>query len=968
MMLCLAAVAMVLSVGFVGSAAGAGAASGDIIVIGDQVGLFSGSIANATGYNPYQPGPAAGVPTVTVDPAGHTVTLAVNDAGRAATITLAWPMRPGAWQFGLNQANPEQHATLTRAAEGCTFTSGTLDVHRAEVAPDGGVAVLSADVKGSCANYWGGPYAGAAVRIGDPDPARAVSIPRAQPASISTGALAGTVVRHQVSVRNDGGKPWKVSAVGTGSSSGWTPLFRVEAGSDCTGVTLAPGQQCSVWVSATAPTYFIYEHLVVTGDAAAILVVPLRLEGYPPVAPPTGASTLPGRLATTVSWEAPSSQPQVGYRLYDTTGGQRTRVASAGKAETSMIAPGSGARRLALVAANGQFAESPDVVLDVPAVTSEVVTNDVYAASVAFATDLPGARPRPTTAERVSLDPSRTRWVTGRRSNVSVCRVDTEVCTPVPGTATTSPATDPQDAVWLPDGTIAFIRGASPELRTLWVVRTDGSGLRKVSAIPDRWHLAAAPSGFEVIVRSTLGTGSVERVRLSDGLKIIVPGTSSVDDFTVSNRGLIVVERRIDMSATRGRRTTTVMNLDGSGARVLALPAGDNRNVTFDPTGTRLAFSLFTGEYEASVWVANADGSSARPLSSAISSWVIGLAWSVDNRATPTASLGGPTYSGPYATFAVGATDADDPVGSLRRECRLDAASAWTSCPATLVIKGLAAGNHTVYARVTDPSGRQSAIVSRTWPVVTRLSDFNRDGLTDLVTRDSLGRLWLYPGNGAGSFQTRRLIGTGWDIMTALVTPGDVTGDGNADILARDSLGRLWLYPGNGTTGLSVRRQIGSGWNIMNAMTNAGDINGAGRPDLLARDTAGVLWLYPLSGNAVFGARTRVGTGWNGYTIRGPGDFSGDGRADILARDTAGRLWLYRGNGAGRVAARTLAGTGWLGMTALVTPGNWDRATGNDLLARDTAGRLWFYPGNNAGGFGARRQIGTGWNLMTYVG
>jgi hypothetical protein len=55
-------------------------------------------------------------------------------------------------------------------------------------------------------------------------------------------------------------------------------------------------------------------------------------------------------------------------------------------------------------------------------------------------------------------------------------------------------------------------------------------------------------------------------------------------------------------------------------------------------------------------------------------------------------------------------------------------------------------------------------------------------------------------------------------------------------------------------------------------------------------------------------------------------------------------------------------------MTALVTPGNWDRAGGNDLLARDAAGALWLYPGDNAGGFGSRRAVGSGWNIMNYIG
>jgi Tol biopolymer transport system component len=250
---------------------------------------------------------------------------------------------------------------------------------------------------------------------------------------------------------------------------------------------------------------------------------------------------------------------------------------------------------------------------------------------------------------------------------------------------------------------------------------------------------------------------------------------------------------------------------------------------------------------------------------------------------------------------------------------------------------------------------------------VTRLSDFNRDGATDLVARDAAGRLWLYPGNGAGGFKGRRQIGVGWNSVTAIITPGDITGDGNADVLARDSVGRLWLYPGNGSSGFSTRRQIGSGWGPF-TITNAANLNSTGRPDLLARDTAGALWLYPVSGNAVFGARTKVGAGWNPYTILGPGDVSGDTRADILARDTAGSLWLYRGTGTGRVGGRTLVSSGWAAMTALVTPGNWDRTAGNDVLARDAAGVLWLYPGNNNGGLGMRSQIGSGWSSFTYIG
>jgi serine protease len=259
-----------------------------------------------------------------------------------------------------------------------------------------------------------------------------------------------------------------------------------------------------------------------------------------------------------------------------------------------------------------------------------------------------------------------------------------------------------------------------------------------------------------------------------------------------------------------------------------------------------------------------------------------------------------------------------------------------------------------------------AALPTATAPV-TRLSDFNRDGLTDLVARDLAGALWLYPGNGAGGFKARRQMGHGWNNLSPIITPGDVNGDGNADILARDALGRLWLYPGNGAGGLLARRLIGSGWQNY-AFTSAANLNGAGRPDVLARsNSTGILWLYPLSGNAVFGPRTEVTRGLGESTFLGPGDVSGDGRADLMTVDTSTRTRLFRGTGMGRVAAGTPVSIAWGDVKLIVTPGNWDRAAGNDLIARDDLGGLWLHPGNNAGGFGPRRQIGHGWNNMSTI-
>ena len=53
----------------------------------------------------------------------------------------------------------------------------------------------------------------------------------------------------------------------------------------------------------------------------------------------------------------------------------------------------------------------------------------------------------------------------------------------------------------------------------------------------------------------------------------------------------------------------------------------------------------------------------------------------------------------------------------LTRRCRLDTSTAWAPCGATLALSALAAGTHTLQAQVTDPSGKQSTVVPKSWVV-----------------------------------------------------------------------------------------------------------------------------------------------------------------------------------------------------------------------------------------------------------
>ncbi|MFJ4210955.1 FG-GAP repeat domain-containing protein [Paenarthrobacter sp. NPDC089675] len=232
---------------------------------------------------------------------------------------------------------------------------------------------------------------------------------------------------------------------------------------------------------------------------------------------------------------------------------------------------------------------------------------------------------------------------------------------------------------------------------------------------------------------------------------------------------------------------------------------------------------------------------------------------------------------------------------------------------------------------------------------------------SDLLVVDDAGQQLVHEGGSTWQIQRLNFGSTTVPEANALLLPGDWDGDGYADWMFRNKDGSLFLRAGlEEGRGVAYTVQVGWGWDVMTALTSPGDWDGDGHPDVLARDAAGLLWLYRGDGAGQWlPGRTQVGWGWNVMTAVFSGhDFSGDGNPDVLARDSGGNLFLYPGNGAGGWLNRIHIGWGWQHMDQLTAPGDFDYDGFGDVLARDDAGQTWLYPGNGTGGFiGTRTAV-----------
>ncbi|MFI1976243.1 FG-GAP-like repeat-containing protein [Streptomyces wedmorensis] len=459
-----------------------------------------------------------------------------------------------------------------------------------------------------------------------------------------------------------------------------------------------------------------------------------------------------------------------------------------------------------------------------------------------------------------------------------------------------------------------------------------------------------------------------------------------------------------------GVRTSTLVtvNADGTDRRELVptgqgLPKAEITGVTYSPDGTRMAFINEDGTSD--IWVANADGTGARPVRMDVSEpdgWLNGLDWTPDGKQLYLSFGGKPGHD----RLRIMRINADGTgLGYLFAQPE----QTWDT-QVDVAWDGRVTFLRGSTVHIWDPrvGGDPKPLTQGLHPTFSPDGTFvafadGADGSFDVHFQHAAGGNkfevtkgehvlfpeWSPEGSQiaylSGGTEQQATVNGAWSshgtpkVLSApgataadigWVTPRgwsphgtfhhDYSGDGRADVLALDAYGVLWRYDGTGTGGLKPRVKIGWGWKG-HRFTAAGDLNADGRPDALVQDPTGGLWRLDGTAGGGFGAKVKIGTGWKGFKLTGVGDLSEDGFADIVALDTADKPWRYDGDGRGGLQARKDFGYGYEG-TRLTGVGPLTKNGDQNYLEQGSSGGLMRHDLNS------RESIGWGWQNLTLTG
>ena len=268
----------------------------------------------------------------------------------------------------------------------------------------------------------------------------------------------------------------------------------------------------------------------------------------------------------------------------------------------------------------------------------------------------------------------------------------------------------------------------------------------------------------------------------------------------------------------------------------------------------------------------------------------------------------------------------------------------------------VAAGRMQTVATIPDPNATGPSTVSC---IVKRAaSDFDGDGMSDILWRNSNGQvaIWSMSGMAQSSSAVIATVGNEWKITAS----GDFDGDGKSDTLWRNSNGQvaIWLMNGMAQKSGGVIATVSTDWTVV----GTGDFDGDGQSDILWRNNNGQVAIWLMNGMSQKSGEViaTVGTDWK---VAATGDFDGDGKSDILWRNSNGQVAIWLMNGVAQKSSAIIAAVSadW----TISATGDFNGDGKSDILWRNINGEaaIWLMNGMAQQSAGSLGVIPNDWKI-----
>ena len=187
-------------------------------------------------------------------------------------------------------------------------------------------------------------------------------------------------------------------------------------------------------------------------------------------------------------------------------------------------------------------------------------------------------------------------------------------------------------------------------------------------------------------------------------------------------------------------------------------------------------------------------------------------------------------------------------------------------------------------------------------------SDVNGDGKLDLVALTQYNGVFIFIGNGDGTFQTPVAYATGCTPSVGAcggLAVGDLNGDGKPDLAlqANETTGggiSILLNNGTGTFGTPTYYPVAISGVFAGGGIAIGDVNGDKKPDVVVGSSTVTAIVYLNQGGGTFAVKGTVGSApLNGTNNVVLADINNDKKLDIVIPDGAGDVFTFYGTGKG---------------------------------------------------------------------